>query len=346
MSKVLSANYIQTELNIYTNGKIRSLSYKPNVETEVEFCNGKRTKAGCLNCIHPRCMSLSDNDIECVEFPGIAHDMSKTVCPVNAITCGSSSISIDKNKCFGCGLCISSCPAGAIYMKNGKAEVSYADKKQLKTLPVNEDNIRKQDDYLAQICDSKVEGIIQRETERIFENIYNAIKQMSQEEQNILARNLLIRLGNHATLARQGNVYMRMDGFYSNKKQFGVVEVETGADMLDVSRAILDDVAVINVRYGVNKNENHPLAIVLSLPNKRTDYWQVLKDIKKIVNMPIGTITFGALIILLWNNKEVGDFNQFYIDVDNSSIRNKISDLVGRSIEIGDGFCGILENSK
>lgn len=346
MSRTLKANYIQTEISIYKDGKICSLTFNPEKETDILFQNGKRIKAGCINCINPKCMSLCDEDIECVEFPDIAHDMSKYLCPVNAIKSGTDEIEIDEKKCIGCGLCVASCPVGAIYLKGGKAKVAHANRAELDTFFVDAATIQKQKRFLKENDNPDKAGIIQKESEHIIGNICDEIKRMTQEEQNILARNLLIKLGNHATLARQGNVYMRMDGFYSNKKQFGVVEIETGADMLDVSRAILDDVAVVNVRYGVDKNKNHPLAIVLSLPNKRTDYWQVLKDIRDIVGMPIGTITFGAFLILLWNNKEVNDFDQFYIDVDNSSIRSAIVSLVGRFVNIGDGFYGVLENSK
>lgn len=346
MSRTLNANYIQTEISVYKNGKICSLTFNPEKETDIQFQNGKKIKSGCVNCINPQCMSLRDEDIECAEFPDIAHDMSKYLCPVNAIKSGAKAIVIDEKKCIGCGLCVASCPVGAIYLQGGKAKVSHADKKDLDTFAVDTAGIQKQNRFLTENNSPDKSGMIQKESERIIGKICDEIKRMSQEEQNILARNLLIKLGNHATLARQGNVYMRMDGSYSNKKQFGVVEIETGADMLDVSRAILDDVAVVNVRYGVDKNKNHPLAIVLSLPNKRTDYWQVLKDIRDIIEMPIGTITFGALLILLWNNKEVHDFDQFYIDVDNSSIRSSVVSLVGRSVNIGDGFYGVLENSK
>lgn len=346
MSRTLSANYIQTEISIFKNGKICSLTFHPEKETSILFQNGKRIKAGCINCINPKCMSLNDSDIECIEFPDIAHDTSKHLCPVNAIRSGAEQIEIEDKTCIGCGLCVVSCPVGAIYLKDGKARISRAERRELDILSVNAADIQKQQRFLAENDIVDKEGIIQKETECIIGEICDAIKRMSQGEQNILARNLLVKLGNRATLARQGNVYMRMDGFYSNKKQFGVVEIETGADILDVSRAILDDVAVVNVRYGIDKNKNHPLAIVLSLPNKRTDYWQVLKDIRDVVDMSIGTITFGALLILLWNNMEVHDFDQFYINVDNSSIRSVVSSLVGRSINVGKGFCGVLENGK
>jgi Fe-S-cluster-containing hydrogenase component 2 len=346
MLRTLSANYAQTEISIFKNGKICSVRFHPGKEADIVFQNGKVVKAGCINCIDPQCVYLRDIDIECAEFPDIVHDMSKYVCPVGAIKSGESHILIDDKKCLGCGLCAASCPVGAIYLKEGKAHISRAEKKDLEVFSTDPVCILKQNKFLTENDNADRTGIIQKESEPIISEICEAIKRLPQEEQNILARNLMIKLGNKATLARQGNVYMRMDGFYSNKKQFGVIEIDLGADMLDVSRAILDDVAVINVRYGIEKNKNHPLAIVLSLPNKRTDYWQVIKDIRDIIKIPISTITFGALLILLWNHKEVYDFDKFYIDVDNSSIRSEITSLIARPIDIEDGFYGVLENGK
>ncbi len=346
MSKILKVDYVQKSISRLKDEKSYSIRYNPERGNEIVYGNGKSICAGCMNCVNPKCMRLKDEDVECAEFPEISHDMNRLVCPVNAIKSGSKSIEIDEHKCIGCGLCVASCPIGAIYLKNGKAKVSARDDSSHLILSVDSKGIKQQQDFIDSIIIDKREGIIQKESDQVLESIYKQIKKMSQEEQNIMVRNLLIRLGNHATLSRQGNVYMRMDGFYSNDKQSGVVEIETGADMLDVSRAILDDVAVVNVRYDIKKANDHPVAVVLSLPNKRTDYWQVLKDIKNVIKMPIGTITFGALLMLLWNDKEINDFDEFYIDVDNSSIRTVVEKILKRKTHVSDGFLGVLENSK
>ena len=124
------------------------------------------------------------------------------------------------------------------------------------------------------------------------------------------------------------------------------MEIETGFDMLDVSRALLDDFAVLNVRYSIPKSRNHPLAICLSLPNRRTDYWQVLKDIRNVTGISISTVTFGLLLITLWCFDTIDDFDQFYIDVDDSSLRDKLELYLERRIRITSGHLGILENSK
>lgn len=346
MLRILSADYVQKRIWILKDGSEISVTYNPDSDSSICFNSGKQISAGCINCVNPRCMYLRNEDIGCGEFSGISYDMSKLVCPVNAIKSGEERIEIDENKCMGCGLCVVSCPVGALYLKGGKARISVGDRKHMQELSVNDAGIKEQNKFIQNIVVGNGRGRLCRESDCVMESVYKGIRKMSQREQNILARNLLIRLGNQATLARQGNVYMRMDGFYSNSRQMGTVEIETGTDMLDVSRAILDDVAVMNVRYGIEKERNHPLAICLNLPNKRTDYWQVVKDIRDIVKISICTVTFGALFILMWNNKEIIDFDRFYIDVDNSSIRKDIVRILGRNIHISDGFYGILENWK
>lgn len=345
MSQILKANSNKSNCSTLTINEKFTISFNPGEVTDIILASGKKIKSTCINCQNPMCMKLKE-EITCDDFKEIAHEMNRAVCPVDAIKPGTDSIQIDRSKCIGCGLCASRCPLGAIYVKDGKAVVSAVSNQYVKKIDIISDGNKEQEDFIQKAVGMKRSGSIQKENNTVMESIYKSIKRMDQAKQNILARNILIQLGNNSTLSRQGNVYMRMDGFYDNSKQYGVVEIETGADMLDVSRALLDDVAVINTRYNVKKDMNHPLAIVLGLPNKRTDYWQVVKDIRKVVNLQINTITFGALLILLWNNVTINDFDEFYIDVDNSSIRQVIENKIGRSCSISDGTLGVLENSK
>lgn len=346
MSQILRTKTTQTKSSIFDIKKPYVIIHKPGKECEIELANGKKIPSTCINCMNPRCMKLQEEEITCEDFSEIAHEMNKSVCPVGAIRTGKEQIEIDKSKCIGCGVCACRCPVGAIYMADGVAKVSMQKSSLIREVRTDASGKEIQEKFIDEIKDEYHTGIIQNDTDKFFESIYKKIKKLDQIQQNILARNLLIALGNHSTLSRQGNVYMRMDGFYNNEKQYGVVEIETGLDMLDVSRALLDDVAVINARYAVKKEDNHPLAVCLSMANKRTDYWQVVKDIKNVIKLQINTITFGALMILMWNRIKVSDFDRFYIDVDNSSIRKNIEKLIGRKSSISDGFLGILENSK
>jgi len=295
MSQILKAKTIQENIKLLNFSSPSSINYDAENGNTIFSSDGKKHCVGCLNCSNPVCMNLGSDDVDSPKFKNISQDMNRLVCPVNAIKLGTDSIKINPDKCIGCGLCVSRCPAGAIHLKTGKAYVIEGEKNQTITVPITAENQKKQAQQIQQLLKLKKSGSICIESDKRIEDICKKISKMSQEEQNILARNLLIVLGNKATLTRKGNVYTRMDGFIDTGKNFGVVEVETGADMLDVSRAILDDVAVVNVRYNIKKTDNHPLAIVLGLPNKRTDYWQVLKDINNVIGLRIGTITFGVL---------------------------------------------------
>lgn len=188
--------------------------------------------------------------------------------------------------------------------------------------------------------------MILQESDAVMKNIHKYVHFLHQDKQNIFVRNLFILLGNHVTIARKGNVYMRLDGFYQNESGYGVLEVETGSDTLDVARAILDDIAVLNSRHGISMKDNDPLAVCLYLPNKRTDYWQVVKDIKEVTGIKIRTLTIGALLLMLWNHVELQDFGSFYIDVENTSIRKELERIIGRKIQISIGTDGILESQK
>lgn len=61
----------------------------------------------------------------------------------------------------------------------------------------------------------------------------------------------------------------------------GVVEIEPGRDMLEASRGIRDDIAVMHSKNNLDKNDNATLVVCLSFPNKRQICLQVSKDIDR-----------------------------------------------------------------
>jgi hypothetical protein len=139
-----------------------------------------------------------------------------------------------------------------------------------------------------------------------------------------------------------------MDAVYSSRDgAFGAVEVEFGRDTLDASRGILDDMAVLNTRYGIDKNQETPLVICLQLPNARQGYWQVVKDIHNVEKVKISTISIGALLLLLWNNAELDMAESpFYADYDRMEIRTKLEYILDGEINIPIKDLGVLEPVK
>lgn len=320
--------------------------FNENSNIIYEYADGSTKTPSCINCVPQFCRQILKGCVECKSFKAMSHNMDFRLCPVDAISPGRESITINNTKCIGCGLCVAMCPIGAIAIKNGKAELNDSVSIEVQKSRVSQKSFDKQKEFVLEIARVRREGETIEEKNDTLKQLYEKIRHLSPDQQNIFARNLLIALGNHATISRHGNVYLRMDGFYENRSSFGVMEIETGLDMLDVSRALLDDIATLNVRYKLPVDKNIPLAVCLELPNKRTDYWQVVQDINKITGIKINTITFGALLVLLWNHVRLTDFSRFYIDIEDPSIREEIRQLLGRDIRITEGYKGILEIAK
>ena len=346
MSQTLSVRLNQEAIAILDIQRPEQIFFEDGKPARMVFKRGEEYTPNCINCMNPKCMRLLPNELVCPSFAEMSYDRNATVCPVNAISHGANSIVINEDTCIGCGLCVEKCPIGAIYIKNGTASLNPQSPSKTKWMPVTAKNIQIQEQFLKTIAFHPKTGTMRKESNSVLNSIYYKISMLSQYQQNIIARNLMLIIGGEASLSRQGDVYTRMDGYYATGNQEGVMEIETGYDMLDVSRALLDDVAVLNVRYSISKSRNHPLAICLSLPNRRTDYWQVLKDIRSVTGIGISTVTFGMLLIVLWSFDTIDNFDQFYIDVDDYSLRDKLEAHLERRIGLTHGYLGILENSK
>jgi hypothetical protein len=68
-------------------------------------------------------------------------------------------------------------------------------------------------------------------------------------------------------------------------------------------------VAVLHSRYGYSVDEIDPISIILSFPNVRSEYYQVIRDIEQVTGLRCRTITVGALIALLWNCAKLDCFD-------------------------------------
>jgi len=147
-----------------------------------------------------------------------------------------------------------------------------------------------------------------------------------------------------------GDTNVRMDLMLgSSNGKIGVAEVEFGNGILDIPRNILDSLAVMSNRYGHDLQDIHPVSICESLPNKRSEYWQVVKDIRVVLDIKVATLSFGALMIALWNHKSLPFdlLENFYIDADDMNLRPRLESLLGRDLAIANGgYPGLLSNQK
>lgn len=329
-----------------------ALEIRQGVPGTAHFRNGDECHIGCLGCTNPRCMFFSEGEIQCPQVDGFPNDQSVHACPVEAITWDNSASAplIDSQKCINCGICVSRCPVGALYFSNrGKLMVNALQEKITERRKADSKTHAVHLSQIEKLIDVPRTGVSLNASDRLFETIYDKLFHLKNNYHNMIGRNLLIALGCKCAMRRIGDVYTRMDAVYSSLNgSFGAVEVEFGRDTLDASRGILDDIAVLNTRYGVHKHNNKALVICLQLPNARQGYWQVVRDVKIVEGIKIGTITVGALMFLLWNGCIFEpEEDRYYIDYDNMDLRQILCVQVDcDDIPISDKTLGIMEPMK
>ena len=306
-----------------------SLTIKQGAPGISYYYNGDECHIGCLGCSNPRCMHFSDDEIECDYIEGFPNDKSVNACPVEAISWDDalSAPKIDSQKCINCGICVSRCPVGALYFSEcGKLKVNTTQEHHVEFQSTNQATQTVHLNQIEQLIKVPRLGISLNASDKIYAEIYDKLFRLKNNYHNAVGRNLLIALGCKCSMRRIGDVYTRMDAIYSSSAgSFGAVEIEFGRDTLDASRGILDDIAVLNTRYGVSKHDNKAIVICLQLPNARQGYWQVVRDVKNVEGIKIGTITVGALMYLLWGGYIFEpENNRYYIDYDNMDLRNII----------------------
>ena len=114
----------------------------------------------------------------------------------------------------------------------------------------------------------------------------------------------------------------------------GTAEVEFGFEgILDAPRNLLDSVAVLCNRYGAKKKALVCLVVASALPNQRSEYWQLIRDIADVLDLRIGTVTWASLMVLVWERRQLklSPNNELYADTTTFSIRKQIESLLGRS---------------
>lgn len=325
------------------------IEYAHGLPALASFPDGQKFPLNCISCLQPRCMFFDAADIECNSIDNFPHDKSTNTCPVNAIEWDAELDvpKINSERCINCGICIRRCPVGAIYF-DVEVKVNTTHSPNTVKRDIDSSSRALQAEQIISLNRIERSGSIIVESDELLESIYMKLFRTGGNYHNIIGRNLLISLGCRCAMRRIGDVYTRMDAVYeSGDGCLGAVEIEFGGDTLDASRGILDDVAVLNVRYGVHKDTNMPLVICLQLPNARQGYWQVVKDIKTIEDITISTITIGAMMLLNWNGYLLmPDDVAYYLDYDNMNLRSTISQQIYRDIHISNRLLGILEPMK
>jgi hypothetical protein len=122
------------------------------------------------------------------------------------------------------------------------------------------------------------------------------------EQFRFLARNSLMVLGIPSWLGRTGDTSSRIDILLTDSSTFGVGELEQNPDLLDSIRRLITDVAVLVARKGLDRKALVPLIIPLRLPNRRSDAYELLADVRKRLELEVRTVPIGGLVIMVLTN--------------------------------------------
>lgn len=343
---------ITTAKNLRDNAVPERIEWNAGQST-VFFSDGGQANGSCIHCPNMPCIEYAPTELLVEGFNDFPADLDQRVCPTAAITWNieDSAPSVNLDECISCGLCVARCPVGAIQFNPGVGAI--VNDTENAYFQLSHDRVTQEivDSIIARLANIPINGSFALENDELIEDVHNRILAKLKTAPKLpqhLTRNLLIALGNSAAMRRQGDVNIRMEIVSSNTDSKGTAEVEFGAGVLDAPRNILDNVAVLHSRYNVPKEEISAFIVSLALPNQRTEYWQVIKDINSVLEIKIGSITVTALMLLLWARQSLlaSQDAMFYADSENRSIRASLEASLNRALNISLGHYGVAESSK
>jgi ferredoxin len=258
---------------------------------------------------------------------------------------------IDRERCISCGLCVARCPVAAIHL--AETAIVNDEPSDLFTVRREPTNLPTVHAVARKFSRAQRSGPLLGESDALLSSILRRVEQFTGSDAqlpNILSRNLLLASGISCVIRRRGDNNVRMDMLLGPPGvKFGTAEVELGyAGIMDAPRSLLDNVAVLCSRHGLMKREMVALVIASGLPNRRSEYWQLAKDIADVVGVRIGSVTWAALLVLVWQQVKlkITARNEFYADSDSCSIRAIVESLIKRPLNCAPGTGGFLESQK
>lgn len=257
-------------------------------------------RGACCNCSQRYCSRYTSNELHSELFAAFPKNTSNRVCPTDAIDFDETGCAyINSDSCINCGLCVHRCPFAAIQFSPKKHTCQINTERQLsyKECSSNDQQLVINDLFAIKKVVSYT-GISKSFASTLADKMKvntNAFPDLSE----IVVRNSFLNAGLICNTNAAGNNHFRVEFFAESNDKIIIGESEiTNTDTLSVTRRILDDIAVLIGRYGFTSNQILPLAVINGLPNKRTDYYEVVEDIYNVLGVQICTITYHALFML------------------------------------------------
>ena len=331
------------------------VEFRPGQPTLVHFAEGKSSTTTCLRCPDTPCMVLREEEIECSSLSAFPTDKTPDLCAAGAMSVRLEVgvPTIDADRCIACGICANRCPTGAIYLDTVTGANVVSASSAAFVEPAN-DPQPAFEATSAKFWAARHMGILAQESDSLLDR---SVEKMKLARSNtgdrfpvLHVRNLLAALGQGAAMRRKGNNHMRMDVLLGPPGiARGVAEVEFGQNAaLDAPRDVLDALAVLKSRYEWLLEDTAPFVITDELPNKRSEYWEIVKKIREVIGIRVGTITTLALHLLLWNRHRLPpSFDVFYVDKESNPYRSAVLErMLERPLTLSDELKSSIEIAK
>jgi ferredoxin len=300
-------------------------------------------------------MSYAAEELRLPELDVFPADGTTDVCPTNALTWPPDAQigpSVEAEECIGCALCVARCPVGAIHVgSNGVAFVADAETPHIRDAR-GALSAKSAQDERKRFSGAKRRGSLIDDTDKAIKATYQRIGKALEGKHpsfpTLFSRNLLLGVGWNAAMRRRGDTNVRIDIAAAREGHVCAVEVEFSEAVVDAPRNVLDDLAVLIARYRQDKTRLNAFIVALTLPNQRSEYFQVIEDAEKVLGIRMGTVTVGALMLLMWNRRALGEnaADLPYAYTGAPSIRPDIERMLGRKIKLSTGLASVLETPK
>ena len=304
-----------------------------NTDKRLTIISDKASGSPCWRCSDSPCISLenSTSNLPDIEELGSIF-LTTSSCPFEAISIGRDGYPIVvQEKCIGCGLCLTNCPTGAINLdeSTGTALVNSS---------VIDNGI-----FDEKIFEFRKEWSQEIRFEEPNENQINLLLSSAKERllagtpatnylrSRLFVRNSLLSLGAKTALRTQGANSLLSELVAQEGDQTYLIEIETGDDTLDAFRRLVSAAARGIGGLGLEKERLVLILILPQLPNRRVDFYRLVRDARIYLNLRILVIPFAMLMAstILRRRGLESTFGGFSVEEGNESLEEVASAVFG-----------------